>query len=290
MRITHNLNSQLFYLERDESFHIFTFLESHVLQTRIMYSEITEGIERKDYALQLFRDRYLSHAFKPLETDLKIPMASELPSISKLTTTPTGGQGTAGYALIPVTMGSGKPRRCMSCGNIILSNEDRCPACGSAEIEDKGVEIELKKWIGWDFEGTVKWIMMFLEKYKMSQITDVTQEQRMKIKNNLIKSITEGWSLNKLESEIAIVVEDDNRARMIARTEVIRAANEGALLHYEEENIEKVRWIATPSAPGGRTCNRCLEMNGKEFLLKDAKGKIPLHVYCRCTFSPIVEK
>lgn len=164
----------------------------------------------------------------------------------------------------------------------------KCKKCGFNF--DKIPEVSLKRFVGWDFEGTVKWILMFLEKYALSQITDINSEQKISIKDALIHSITEGWTLNKLENTIATVVNDEDRARMIARTEIIRCANEGALLHYEEENIEKVRWIATPSAPGGRTCDRCLAMNGKELLLKDAKGKIPLHVYCRCTFSPIVAR
>jgi SPP1 gp7 family putative phage head morphogenesis protein len=282
------------------------FMEAQIFSTTITMEEIKGRFGSSIMVLELFKATYLSDSVKiesidiesnMLSKDIKID-ASDLKNVldgflndfKKFTLTSTGGQGTAGYAMIPVRLGSGKIRRCESCGQILLSGEEACPACGSERITGKDAEMELKKFVGWDFEGTVKWILMFLEKYTMSQITDVNSEQKKLIKDALIQSITQGWTLNKLENTIATVVNDEDRARMIARTEVIRCANEGALLHYEEENIEKVRWIATPSAPGGRTCDRCLEMNGKELLLKDAKGKIPLHVYCRCSFLPIVEK
>lgn len=295
-----------FYIESSEGFKFYMLMEAQIFTTFITIDEIKRRFGDSIMVFELFKATYMRDAIKinsinfentAVSKDIKVD-ASELKTVldgflndfKKFTLTSTGGQGTAGYAMIPVRLGSGKIRRCESCGQILLSGETACPACGSERLTDKDVDMDLKRWVGWDFEGTIKWILMFLEKYTMSQITDVTNEQKVSIKDALIHSITEGWTLNKLENTIAIVVNDEDRARMIARTEVIRCANEGALLHYEEGNIEKVRWIATPSAPGGRTCDRCLALNGKEFLLKDAKGKIPLHVYCRCTFSPIVEK
>jgi len=297
---------QPFYIESPTEFRAFVFMEAQVFETEISINEIKTRFGDSIYVLDLFKTTYFRNAIKieSIEgevasiykdikidaTELKIILDNFLKGLNKITLTNMGDQGTAGYALIPVTPGSGKIRRCESCGQILLSGEAACPACGSEKITDKNTEIEMKKWVGWDFEGTVKWILMFLEKYALSQITDITHEQKISIKDALIKSITEGWTLNKLENTILTVVNDEDRARMIARTEVIRAANEGALLHYKDQEIEKVKWIATPSAPGGRTCDRCLALNGKEFLLKDAKGKIPLHVFCRCTWTPLISQ
>jgi len=306
INLENRLKLQTFYIESPTDFKIFMFLEGQTFGTEISITEINRRYGTSPYVLDLFKATYIRDAIKIESLDvatvhiekgevsidtkkLEEIIQNALAEISsKLTTTQSGGPGTAGYALIPVSMGSGKPRRCMSCGNIILSTEDKCPACGSEKIDSKEVIIEMKKWIGWDFEGTVKWILKFLETYTMSQITDVNKKQKTSIKEALIKSLTEGWTLNKLEYEIEAVVEDGDKARVIARTEIIRAANEGAILHYKDQNIEKVRWIAVPSAPGGRTCDRCLERHGREYLMKDAEGKIPLHPFCRCTWTPIV--
>ncbi len=161
-------------------------------------------------------------------------------------------------------------------------------AKATKQPHDEYSDMDTKKFIGWDFSITMKWMLRFLAAYNFPQIKDVTDAQKKAIKRLLIDSLTNGWMMSKLEDELEEIVGDENKAVMIARTETIRAANEGALLQYGEENVEKVRWLATPSAPGGRTCRQCLGMNGKIFKLADASGLIPFHVNCRCTYLPVV--
>jgi len=295
----------LFYTETPNEFNLYMFLEAQTFYTAITVTEIQERFGRGQFVMEMFRTTYLKDAVRleSVETGIGTEIAKAsidttnlqqvldkfLSDFSKLTVTTTGGQGTPGFALIPMRMGSGKPRRCMSCGNIILSGEDICPACGSHEIESKEAELTLKKWVGFDFSGDVKYILEFLKNYAFDQITTLSQKKKKTIKEFLIQSITEGWSVNKLENEIETVIKDENQARVIARTEIMRAANMGAIMHYEDKGIEKVRWLAVPSAPGGRTCDRCLELHGKEFLIKDIKNKIIPHPFCRCTVTPVIE-
>lgn len=304
INLENRMKLQTFYIETPKDFTIFMLLEGQAFYTVITMDEIQMRFGNSQFVIELFKATYIRDAIRvqSLEeqkteivkdinvntANLKEILDSFLKDFSKLTITTTGGEGTAGYAMIPTVLGSGKPKRCMDCGNIILSGETVCPSCGSHNIKEKGVELDMKKWVGWDFEGTVKYMIQFLESYNFEQITTLNKKQKASIKQLLINSLLEGWTMNKLESEIEVITKDDNLARMIARSEVIRCANEGAILHYKEANIEKVKWIATPSSPGGRTCSICLERNGKEYLIKDAEGKIPLHPYCRCTFSPVV--
>ena len=296
----------MFYTEDASGFGLYLFLEGQTFCAFLPLSEIRARFGESERVLDIFRSTYLGGAKRVISVEgmafLSNPSitvdSSELKSVlnhfiedfKKITTTTSGGSGTPGQALIPVTLGSGKMRRCLGCGKILLSGETQCPACGSEMLTDKDVDMDLTKWIGWDFQCTVKYMLEFLKKYKMSQITDVTTEQKEKIKEALINSLTQGWNLNKIEYEINNVVDDEDKARMIARTEIIRVANEGALLHFKEQDIEKVRWLAVPSAPGGRTCDDCLARNGREYLLKDATGKIPSHPFCRCCYIPIVSK
>lgn len=304
INLKNRMKLQLFYSETTGKFNFYMFLESQIFNTDMTLDEIRERFGISDHTLELFKATYLHDAIKiealqeiegtikesvGIDTkELKTVLDNFLGEFSKLTTTTSGGSGTAGQALIPVHMGSGKITRCMSCGQIVLSGETRCPACGSENLTGKDVEMDMNKWIGFDFMKDMDYIIEFLETYELSQITDVSKKQKNKIKEALIDSLKEGVSLNQLEEKINKVVDDENKARMIARTETIRAANEGAILHYKDLDIEKVKWIAVPSAPGGRTCKTCLERNGKEFLLKDAQGQIPLHPFCRCVFSPVV--
>lgn len=278
MKLVANLQLQLFYTESEESFSIFALLNSHVIQTEIRVSDITAGTENPVLALGMFRQRYLSQAFKPISVEGE-------GKIEKLLATTAGGAGTAGTALIPVSVGSKKQYRCPKCGRI--GEETFCPICHTTCERMKEAEMTIRKWVGFDFEQDMTYIIRFLNQYGFDLITDVTEKERNKIRGLLISSMTEGWTIPMLTEKLENLLEDKQKAEAIARTETIRSANEGAILHYKDKGIEKVRFIATPCGPKGRTCEKCLAMNGKEFYLKEAEGLIPLHPLCRCCWSGI---
>lgn len=75
------------------------------------------------------------------------------------------------------------------------------------------------------------------------------------------------------------------RARMIARTEVIRVHSEGQLDTLETMGLDKVavmvEWT-TSSSP----CPLCSDMSGAVLKVKEARGLIPRHPNCVCVFIP----
>lgn len=91
---------------------------------------------------------------------------------------------------------------------------------------------------------------------------------------------------NLLRKEHEKLVSSEARAINLARTETIRASNQGALNNYKEHGIEKVKWIASV---GERTCPYCDGQNGQILSLADAQERIPAHMMCRCAWSPVVE-
>lgn len=71
------------------------------------------------------------------------------------------------------------------------------------------------------------------------------------------------------------------RAARIARTEVLRASNEGLRRAFIESGVvDGWQWSASLSA---RTCAACLANNGKVFPLSQ---RMQRHVQCRCSMSP----
>jgi len=74
------------------------------------------------------------------------------------------------------------------------------------------------------------------------------------------------------------------RAEMVSRTEVSEAANEGTLRRYEQENVSKSEWLASPSS-----CEECLAEDGKVYLTSEAHGLIPKHPHCTCTWIAYLE-
>ncbi|HUS88036.1 MAG TPA: minor capsid protein, partial [Desulfosporosinus sp.] len=77
------------------------------------------------------------------------------------------------------------------------------------------------------------------------------------------------------------------RARVLARTEIIRAHAEGQLDGYENLGIKEVTGaVEWATAGDDRVCVSCESMEGELFSIKEARGLIPLHPNCRCAWLP----
>lgn len=78
------------------------------------------------------------------------------------------------------------------------------------------------------------------------------------------------------------------RAERIARTEMVRAAAEGQLDGMEELGEERVGLVAELSTAGdARVCDLCGPMEGEEMTLEEARGVIPIHAMCRCSWRAV---
>jgi len=124
----------------------------------------------------------------------------------------------------------------------------------------------------------------------------------------VMRSQTEGLSLREMSN--ALLEKFDGwqrlRADMVARTETIRAANQGAEEGWRQGGIPEKEWLCA-----GDACDFCLEMNGKVISIGanfheqggsmtvgertlnfnyEAVAGPPAHVNCRCTLLPVVEE
>lgn len=78
------------------------------------------------------------------------------------------------------------------------------------------------------------------------------------------------------------------RATVLARTEIINAHATASLNRFEELGIDEVGIRAEWSTAGdSRVCPRCASREGDRYTIEQAKGIIPLHPRCRCTWLPI---
>ena len=94
---------------------------------------------------------------------------------------------------------------------------------------------------------------------------------------------------NRMTKEVRSIT--NKRAMTIARTEIIYAHAEGQLDAFERLNVQEVGVLAEWSTAGDdRVCPRCFAMEGKVFKVKEARGLIPLHPNCRCTWIPYVPR
>ena len=134
------------------------------------------------------------------------------------------------------------------------------------------------------FDEAMKWL-----KTRIGWAAEEVSEETAKLlADQLAAGYAEGESIPELSKRVDAVFTygDKTRAKMIARTETIMAANEGALRGYESVEVERVEYVA---ALDERTDDDCRALDGEIFDVDDAHGMIPIHPNCRCTWVPVVE-
>lgn len=78
-----------------------------------------------------------------------------------------------------------------------------------------------------------------------------------------------------------------SRARTIARTEIMHSHSEGQLDSFEELGVDGLNVMAEWSTAGDdRVCPLCQPLEGVVMTVKEARGIIPRHPNCRCTWIP----
>ncbi len=139
----------------------------------------------------------------------------------------------------------------------------------------------------------------FLANYQVNLLGDVSRQLAANIKSAVTRGVLDGSSIPDIRREIGKAVVDkeafrtagktifktaQQRATLIARTETLRAHNEGRKSFYADAGITEVTWI---TADDDRTCPICLSRNGVVFKLKNLDGP-PAHPACRCSVSAVV--
>ena len=125
-----------------------------------------------------------------------------------------------------------------------------------------------------------------------SELDGITEAMDQQISRVLAQGVTEGRnplqiarSINDRVDKIGIT-----RARMLARTEVIRAHHSANIQEYKQAGIEGVdvqaEWV---TAGDSRVCAECRGLEGRVFSIEEIEGMIPIHPQCRCVAVPHVE-
>lgn len=83
-----------------------------------------------------------------------------------------------------------------------------------------------------------------------------------------------------------IVMNLEQRADLIAKTEMANAYIQGQISQYKQNGYTHGRWSAT----GERTCPFCVSREGNIYTLDELEGAIPAHPRCRCTIAPVLEE
>ena len=119
----------------------------------------------------------------------------------------------------------------------------------------------------------------------------ITDSLRAGIQELTAQAIDEGWSADTLAEKVGELGNfSDARAEMIARTEIIRANNQGHMVSFKEAGVERKAWS---TAEDGDVCEICQgnEDQGPIPIDDDfdsGDDAAPAHPQCRCTIVAII--
>lgn len=119
----------------------------------------------------------------------------------------------------------------------------------------------------------------------------ITSAMDTKISQSLALGLAEGRAPKYIAKMIVSDVETIgiNRARVLARTEVINAHATATLNSFEEANIQGVQVESEfATAQDNKVCPKCASLEGKIYTISEAQGVIPVHPNCRCAWLPVV--
>lgn len=131
-------------------------------------------------------------------------------------------------------------------------------------------------------------VLSFLQSYDFAQVTDFSEDNKDRLRSIISDGIKDRQSVYQIGKTISdrLLGGDISRGLAIARTEVVRAENEGSLLRYAQSPfVEKVEFL---TAEDERVDDSCMSLDGRVFTLEQANGVIPVHPNCRCTWLPIL--
>lgn len=118
------------------------------------------------------------------------------------------------------------------------------------------------------------------------QIEELTRKTSREVARLIISGAVEGKSPQDVAREIAEVMEiDEAKALRIARTEIVREQAEGELDAFEEMGVEEVTAAVEWSTAGDdRVCQLCAPLEGIVLKIAEARGMLPRHPNCRCSW------
>lgn len=124
-----------------------------------------------------------------------------------------------------------------------------------------------------------------------SGLQGITKAMEAPLSQALALGMAEGRSPKEIARNITATIDKIglNRAKTLARTEVIRAHHGASIAEFRAAGIEgvivKAEWL---TAGDNRVCPRCEGNEGQIFTLDEIEPMIPLHPNCRCVAIPIV--
>lgn len=123
------------------------------------------------------------------------------------------------------------------------------------------------------------------------QLRGVTAQMASQMNTILAQGMIDGRGVTAIASEMTDKIDSltNSRALMISRTEVIHSHAEAQLDGFEDLGVDELGVQAEFSTAGDDlVCPECEALEGEVYSVEEARGVIPVHPNCRCTWIPYV--
>lgn len=130
----------------------------------------------------------------------------------------------------------------------------------------------------------------------LNELKGISDQMATQMQRTLTTGLIEGQSPWTIARSLRNDVENIGvaRSKTIARTEIVRAHNEGQLEGLEQLGVEEVgvavEWSTSGLGVTGRgypsPCPLCAPLQGIVLTIKEARGKLPRHPNCMCSWIP----
>jgi SPP1 gp7 family putative phage head morphogenesis protein len=152
------------------------------------------------------------------------------------------------------------------------------------ELPDTSVDVVMNRPI---HKSTLA--MMYRRHFRA--LEGVTQAMDKEMSRTLTEGLSQGWHPRKMANKLNDRVDKVGitRARTVAQTETIRTHAESTLNSYERSETEQVvKESEFSDSDDERVCEECEDLDGTTYTTEEARGVIPQHPNCRCSWLPVI--
>lgn len=155
----------------------------------------------------------------------------------------------------------------------------------------KSEDMDAKSYVGFDVSKSANFSLEYAGSLQYERLLreylgkKLTMKEIRTIIKILKTALLSGETLMEVAGKINKFVQDAESSMLIAKTELVRIANEGNILRMEKNGATGAEFISAPE--DGRLCPKCKALDGKVFTLKESRGIIPVHPRCRCTMTEV---
>lgn len=137
--------------------------------------------------------------------------------------------------------------------------------------------------------------LLHVQNYNFGLIRNVSEDLKTSIREEIWRGVAEGKGAYEVARNLRELplkplrngVSAHQRSIMIARTEVMRAKNTGALMAYSNYGVDKV---TVPGIGDAEECEDCLDVvNGGPYTIDEASDLLPVHPRCRHHVAPYMD-